>query len=65
MTRTITALSDRLLSLVAPKAAAKAAGCDEVWCYCSGHWGVYRRCCYSGGVYSCGGCRRTTAYECA
>jgi hypothetical protein len=65
MTRTITALCDRLLSVVAPKATAKAASCSEVWCYCSGHWGVYQKCCYNGTTYSCGNCRRLVAYECA
>jgi hypothetical protein len=64
MTRTITALSDRLLGLVAPKATAKASGCDWVWCYCSGIWGVYRSCCYSGGKYSCGSCVPRVKYEC-
>ncbi|MEV0594839.1 hypothetical protein [Nonomuraea cavernae] len=41
MTRTITALADRLAALVAPKAEASAActpRCDpyDIFCYCSG-----------------------------
>ncbi|MFC7549033.1 hypothetical protein [Plantactinospora sp. GCM10030261] len=64
MTRTITAVSDRLLALVAPKATAKAVTCSNVWCYCSGIYGMYRKCCYDGKKYTCGGCTIQVKYEC-
>ncbi|GAA0899242.1 hypothetical protein [Virgisporangium aurantiacum] len=64
MTATIMALSDRLLGLVVPKATAQARSCSWVWCYCSGIWGVYRNCCYSGGNYTCGPCVPKNKYEC-
>ena len=60
MTRTITALSDRLLALVAPRAVAKAACkdvCSQVACYCQGARYYEKTCCYRNCKYSCGTCR--------
>jgi hypothetical protein len=63
MTRTMTALADRLVDVFAPKATAQAAcsGCFEQTCYCGGPGLIYlykRSCCYvSGCRYECGNCR--------
>jgi hypothetical protein len=60
MSRTFTALADRLVSVVAPKATALAAcnGCFERTCYCSGPRLYKRSCCYvSNCRYECGNCR--------
>jgi len=59
MTRTFTALADRLVGVVAPKARAQAAcsGCFERTCYCSGIRLYKKHCCYvSNCRYECGNC---------
>jgi hypothetical protein len=61
MTRAINAMSDRLLALVVPRAAAKA-DCGEYYqfCFCDSR-GYYRRlCCRTTGL--CGNCRYAGPY---
>jgi hypothetical protein len=61
MTRTFTALADRLVGFVAPKATAQAAcaGCFEKFCYCQGLRLYTQSCCYLGAHCrrECGNCR--------
>lgn len=61
MTRAITALADRMIGLVAPRATAQAACgfCSPVFCYCQGARYYQKSCCVSADCkrYSCGACR--------
>ncbi len=58
MTRTIAAVSDRMLSVFAPKVAAKADQCGEYYSYCGCIWTpdgwleFWRFCCRNGGCNS-------------
>lgn len=53
MSRSVSALADRLVNLVAPKATATAANCYEVSCYCIGVYLYKRKCCDFTGCGSC------------
>lgn len=57
MTRTFTALADRMVGLVAPKATARAAcsGYKEVLCYCSGPR-MYKKLCRLNSNCTLGAC---------
>lgn len=58
--RALESLSDRLLSVFAPKAKASAACCayqsHYYYCYCSGGYQYYKFCwsnCCAGACYAC------------
>lgn len=53
MSRAVSALADRLVNLVAPKATASALTCYEISCYCRGVYLYKRRCC---DLQPCGPC---------
>lgn len=57
MTRTLTAISDRLLGALVPRVTAQAEPCgplDDKLCYCAGSYAYYKKCCrYSGSCYPC------------
>ncbi|MDG6107218.1 hypothetical protein Daura_31375 [Dactylosporangium aurantiacum] len=63
MTRTMNALADRLVGLVAPKATAQATTvCRENTCYCKGIY-LYKRtvCLYDDGSVYYGPCKNVGA----
>ncbi len=57
MTRTMNALSDRLLRVFVPRATAQAEPCgplDVYYCGCGGGYHWFQNCCrYSGACYPC------------
>lgn len=55
MTRTMTAISDRLLGMLVPQVVAHADPCGvrkTVHCFCSGGFEYTKRCCTASGVCS-------------
>ncbi|MEU6722809.1 hypothetical protein ABZ917_03745 [Nonomuraea wenchangensis] len=65
MTRMITGFTDRLVGALVPKAQARAASCDILFCYCKGVYLYQRkRCLRVDGTYEWGPCNIVTKGAC-